>query len=70
MTDSQKKAIALSEARSALNRMIEQRNKLAADQEPSVDDVAAMESATRKVSSLEAEYRTCLLYTSPSPRDS
>ena len=61
MTESQRKSLALSEARSALNNQIERRNKLPADQEPSADDVSAMDAATRKVSALEVEYRAALV---------
>ena len=61
MTESQRKSLGLSEARSALNTLIEKRNKLPNDQEPTADDTAAMDTATRKVSALEVEYRAALV---------
>ena len=61
MTNSQRKSLELSEARTALNGLIEKRNKLDAGTEPSAEDVAAMDSATRKVSALEVEYRAALV---------
>ena len=61
MTESQRKAIALSEARTGLNAAIERRNKLPADTDPTAEDVNAMDAATRKVSALEVEYRAALV---------
>ena len=61
MTESQRKSLALSEARTALNGLIEKRNKLPNDQDPTPEDVAAMDAATRKVTALETEYRAALV---------
>ena len=61
MTDSQRKSLAISEARTALNGLIEKRNKLPTGQEPTAEDVTAMDSATRKVTALETEYRASLV---------
>ena len=61
MTESQKKSLELSTARTALNGLIEKRNKLEAGTEPTTDDINAMDSATRKVSALEVEYRASLV---------
>lgn len=60
MSESQRKALALSEVRSQLNALIEKRNKLPADQEPTAADVSEMDTATRRVSALEVEYRAAL----------
>ena len=61
VTESQKKSLELSTARTALNGLIEKRNKLEAGKEPTTDDINAMDSATRKVSALEVEYRASLV---------
>lgn len=60
MTESQKKSLALSEARSKLNGLIEERNKMPSDKEPSKEQVEAMDAATRKVGALEIEYRAAV----------
>ena len=60
MTASQRKTFELSEARSVLNALIEKRNKLPSTEEPTPEDITAMDSATRKVSALEVEHRAAL----------
>ena len=61
MTESQRKALQISEARQNLNGLIEKRNKLPEGQEPDAEAIRLMDEATRRVSSLETEYRAAVV---------
>ena len=61
MTDSQRLTLSVSEARSALNGLIEARNKLPDNQEPDAEAIRRMDEATRRVSSLEVEHRAVIV---------
>lgn len=60
MTDSQRIALRLSEARQTLNGLIEERNK-APETAPSTEAVSKMDEATRTVTRLETEYRAAVV---------
>ena len=61
MTESQRKALQISEARQNLNGLIEKRNKLPEGQEPDAEAIRLMDEATRRVTSLETEYRAAVV---------
>ena len=61
MTESQRLTLRVSEARSALNSQIEQRNKLPEGQEPDAEAIRKLDEATRRVSALETEYRAAIV---------
>ena len=61
MTNSQRLALKGSEQRSALNALIEKRNKLPDGEELSAEDMTAMDNATKGVQRLEVEYRAAVV---------
>lgn len=61
MTDSQKLTLQVSEARQHLNSLIEKRNKLPETDQPSAEDVRALDEATKRVTTLETEYRAAVV---------
>ena len=61
MTDSQRLTLRVSEARQHLNSLIEKRNKLPEGQEPDTEAIRLMDEATRRVTSLETEYRAAVV---------
>ena len=61
MTESQRLTLQVSEARQHLNGLIEARNKLPDNQEPDAEAIRRMDEATRRVSSLETEYRAAIV---------
>ena len=60
MRTSQTKTIELSECREALAKLIEERNALPADQEPTADLIEKIDTATKKIRSVEVELRAAI----------
>ena len=61
MTKSQRLAVTISETRQALNGQLAERNKLPEADEPSEEMIAKIDQLTRKLNSLEVEYRAQLV---------
>ena len=61
LTEAQRLTLQVSEARQALNGLIEARNKLPDGQEPDAESIRRMDEATRRVTSLETEYRAAVV---------
>lgn len=60
MTNSQRLTIRLSEERSALNGLIEERNKLPDDQDPSAEMIRKIDDATKRIQATEVEFRAAM----------
>ena len=61
MTNSARLAVRISETRSTLNGLIEDRNKLPEGKEPESEAIAKMDGATKSLQGLEVEYRAALV---------